>query len=208
MGEAIEAGEQTPLPTRERQRIETNRLILGVALAEISEQGLAGARIEHIARKAGVTRPTIYAHFPTKEDFLRALQSRTEEVALAELQDRVRDSEGAELVHELADAVFDLVEAAHPVLRRETFALILREPPGQDWTGQALYDFVSRRFEQAQIRGELRSGIPPEEPTRLVVTAIFGFLAVESAPADERRRAAHRMLDLLIEGAKSAARAT
>jgi hypothetical protein len=41
-----------------------------------------------------------------------------------------------------------------------------------------------------------------------VVTAIFGFLAVESAPADERRRAAHRMLDLLIEGAKSAARAT
>lgn len=125
----------TPLPTRERQRLETRSLILRVALDEIAAKGLAGATIEAIARKAGVTRPTSYAHFPRKEDFLLAFQARTEHAVLQALQrKRVDASIGADLVQRLADA-------------------------------------------------------------------IFGFLIAENEPREACRCDAHRMLDLLIEGA-------
>ena len=94
-----------PLPTRERQRLETRDVILRAALEEIAARGLAGATIEAIARRAGVTRPTIYAHFPRKQDFLRELQSRTERVALRALRRKLAEAGSAsDLVHRLADA--------------------------------------------------------------------------------------------------------
>jgi AcrR family transcriptional regulator len=194
--------EPTPLPTRERQRQETRSLILRVALAEIADAGLAGTRIEHVARKAGVSRPTIYAHFPRKEDFLFALQSRTEEVALAALRARLGDATGGpELMHRLVDAIFDLVEEGHPVLRRESFALIVREPQDMDWGGNALSGFLAERLAEAQARGELPKEPCPEDLTRILMTAIFGFLVAESQTLATRRRDAHQMLDLMIGGA-------
>lgn len=195
--------EPSPLPTRERQRQETRSLILQVALAEIAEAGLAGTRIEHVARKAGVSRPTIYAHFPRKEDFLFALQARTEEVALSALRERLAEpATGAELMHRLVDAIFDLVEDGHPVLRRESFALIVREPQEMDWRGNALARFLSERLAQAQKRGEIAKRPAAADLTRILMTAIFGFLVAESEPLATRRRDAHQMLDLMIGGAK------
>lgn len=190
-----------PLPTRERQRRDTRNLILQVALEEIAEVGLAKARIEHIARKAGVTRPTIYAHFPRKEDFLLALQARTEGVTRRALEERLGDTSGVDLTHRLADVVFDLLESGDPMLRREAFALIIREPQEIDWMGNVLFGFLAERLAEAQERGELKSDLPAAELTRTVVTALFGFLIVENEPVRARRRAAHRMLDLLIGGA-------
>ena len=198
-----ESHRAAPLPTRERQRLGTRTLIFEVALAEIAEVGLSQSRIEHIARKAGVTRPTIYAHFPTKEDFLRELQARSEELALRTLRERLGEAEGIGWVHRLVDAVFDLVDDANPVLRREVFALIVRESPEADWTGNPLFGFLTRQFADAQSRGEVSAGAAPAELTRMVMTALFGFLIVEAEPADVRRRAAHQTLDLLIAGAAS-----
>jgi AcrR family transcriptional regulator len=140
----------SPLPTRKRQRQDTRNLILEVALAEIAEVGLNQVRIEHIAKKAGVTRPTIYTHFPTKEDFLRELEARSQESALLVLQTRLGEASGAALAHRLADAVFDLLDAADPRLRREVFSLLLREPEKADWSGNPLFGFLSARFKEAQ----------------------------------------------------------
>lgn len=193
--------EPAPLPTRERQRLETRELILRTALDEIAEAGLTGARIEHIARKAGVTRPTIYAHFPRKEDFLLALQAHTEEVALHELRKRIGAVDGADWIHRLVDAIFDLTEAGDPVLRREAFALIIREPQKMDWTGNPLFGFLTERLALAQANGEVAAELPAADLTRILMTAIFGFLLVENEPAAERRRDTHQMLDLLLGGA-------
>jgi AcrR family transcriptional regulator len=193
--------ETPPVPTRERQRRETRDLILRVALKEIADVGLSQARIEHIARKAGVTRPTIYAHFPTKEDFLRELESRSQAIALVELRARLGDATGAGLMHRLVDAIFDLVEMADPVLRREVFALILREPRPVDWRENALFGFLSRQIEAIQDRGEISAELPSIDLTRIVMTALFGFITVEAEPAEVRRAAAHQTLALLIKGA-------
>jgi AcrR family transcriptional regulator len=192
--------EPVRLPTRERQRRDTRRLILDAALAEIAERGLAGARIGRIAAEAGVTRPTIYAHFPRKQDFLRELQVRTEARVLAVLRERLDAGDaGGEsaLVHRLADAIFDLVDAADPVLRREVFAFLVREPQGTEWVGDDLFVFLTERFEAARTGASEPHALPAVEFTRIVMTSLFGFLVVESAASDQRRRNAHRMLDRL-----------
>jgi len=191
----------SPPPARQRQRDATRDLILRAARTEIAAVGLAKARIGRIAQAAGVTRPTIYAHFPRKEDFLRGVQSDSEEAALAALHKRLGNAGGPALIHRLADAIFDLVEAADPVLRRESFALIVREPEAVDWAANDLFGFLATRLGEAQARGELTSTLAPTQLVRLIVTALFGFLVVETDSAAARRGACHQMLDLLIDGA-------
>lgn len=187
-----------PIRIRERQLQQTRAVILEVALAEIAELGLSGIRIEQIARKSGVTRPTVYAHFPTREDFLRELQARTESSALLALRKRLENNTGRALLHTLADALFDILAAANRNLRRESFALMLREPRPQRWIGNDLFVYLSERISEAQEQGELARRTSPDELTRIVMTALFGFIVIEGNDPQTRRQDAHKMLDLLI----------
>ena len=47
--------------------------IAAAALEVFAERGFAGARMEEIARRAGVTKGTVYLYFPSKEDLFRAV---------------------------------------------------------------------------------------------------------------------------------------
>ncbi|WP_300544500.1 TetR/AcrR family transcriptional regulator [Maricaulis sp.] len=47
--------------------------ILDAALAVFSEQGFAAARVEDIARRAGLSKGAVYLYFPSKEAMLNAL---------------------------------------------------------------------------------------------------------------------------------------
>jgi AcrR family transcriptional regulator len=187
-----------PIRIRERQRLQTRDVILEVALAEIAELGLSGIRIEHIARKSGVTRPTVYAHFPTREDFLRALQSRTESSALLAVKNRLERDVGLALLHTLVDALFEILGEANRNLRRESFALMLREPRPERWMGNDLFVYLSQRIGEAQQQGELTRRASADELTRIVMTALFGFIVIEGNDSESRRQDAHTMLDLLI----------
>jgi AcrR family transcriptional regulator len=53
------------------------REILRAALEVFGEQGLAGARIDDIARRAGLSKGTLYHYFPSKEALFRALVRET-----------------------------------------------------------------------------------------------------------------------------------
>lgn len=188
------------LPTRLRQRLLTRSVILKAAADEIAERGLEGARIGEIAQRAGVTRPTIYKHFPTRSAFLREFESRTQATLLVELRSRLARSNPAPLSERLVDALFDLLEETHPVLRREVFGLVVREPAAADWIGNPLYVFLSEHLTQAQVRGEITTVVPASDLTRLVVTALFGFLAVEAEPMEGRRQAARQAINLMLRG--------
>ena len=190
--------QEAPLSQRERQSLATRDRILAVALDEIAECGLGAIRIEHIARKAGVTRPTVYAHFPTREDFLRELQRRSESRALDAVAQRLRASQREHFLHRFVDATIDLLSDANPVLRRETFALMLREPRKEDWMGNALFEFLEEEVALAQSRREIDASLPASEVTRILTTALFGFFVIESDEPDVRKKEAHKMLDLLI----------
>ncbi len=192
------AADDPVVPIRERQRQQTRDAILEVALAEIAEFGLSGVRIEHIARKSGVTRPTVYAHFPTREDFLRELQARTESTALLALRKHLEPNTGTALAHTLVDALFDILSDTNRNLRRESFALMLREPRPERWMGNDLFTDLTERIRAAQQQGEVSQRTSPDELTRIVMTALFGFIVIEGNDPETRRQDAHTMLDLLI----------
>ncbi|WP_417484976.1 TetR/AcrR family transcriptional regulator [Maricaulis salignorans] len=59
---------------RHRRRPEARpEEILTAALATFAEQGFAAARVEDIARRAGLSKGAVYLYFPSKEAMLNAL---------------------------------------------------------------------------------------------------------------------------------------
>lgn len=71
--------------TRRRAPDERPQQIVDAALAEFGEQGLAGARLDDIARRAGIAKGTIYLYFPNKEELFRAVVRQTIVARLDEL---------------------------------------------------------------------------------------------------------------------------
>jgi AcrR family transcriptional regulator len=53
------------------------RQILDAALAVFGKQGLAAAKVDEIADKAGISKGTVYLYFPSKEDLFREVVRST-----------------------------------------------------------------------------------------------------------------------------------
>ncbi|GLC27133.1 hypothetical protein rosag_36460 [Roseisolibacter agri] len=62
---------------RRRAPDERPAQIVEAALAAFGEHGLAGARLDDIAQRAGVAKGTIYLYFPNKEELFREVVRRT-----------------------------------------------------------------------------------------------------------------------------------
>ena len=60
--------------------------ILEAALAEFGEQGLAGARIDDIARRAGIAKGTVYLYFANKEELFQGVVRQTIVARLDEMR--------------------------------------------------------------------------------------------------------------------------
>lgn len=54
-------------------RATTRMRIIGAAMALMTEDGLAGATMTAIAERAGVSRPTLYKHFPDVDHIMAAV---------------------------------------------------------------------------------------------------------------------------------------
>jgi AcrR family transcriptional regulator len=180
--------------------------ILDAALALVERHGYAGATMEAVAREAGVAKPVVYDAFATRPDLLRALLSREEERALAQLAAAIPAPRGVEAGELLREGLVAFLEAVLSEPRR--WRLILLPAEG---TSDVVREHVERgraealaRLEQlvagvAQARGEevdieltahaiLALG---EHGARLVLTAperftperVAGFVAELVAPA-------------------------
>ena len=66
-----------PEPRWRRRKEQRPSDIVAAALAVFAEKGFAGARIEEIARRAGLSKGAVYLYFPTKEDMFRAVVQTT-----------------------------------------------------------------------------------------------------------------------------------
>ena len=69
--------------------------ILEAALKVFAEKGFAGARMEDIARRAGVTKGTIYLYFENKEAVFKTLVRESIGATLAGVSENVRDYKGS-----------------------------------------------------------------------------------------------------------------
>jgi len=80
------------LTERDRQREETRRRVREVALEVIARDGLADARVDEIARLAGVSRGTVYFHYPTKEHVVAEVLGEAEGRIAAALRELPRQA--------------------------------------------------------------------------------------------------------------------
>jgi AcrR family transcriptional regulator len=61
------------LPRREQNRLTRERAILDAALTVFAAHGYSGTSMDAVASQAGVTKPTLYSYFPSKEALFQAM---------------------------------------------------------------------------------------------------------------------------------------
>jgi AcrR family transcriptional regulator len=102
----------------------TTERVLDAALEQFERDGIRRSSVEAIARRAGVTRVTVYRRFPRKEALVRAAVAREANRMIAEVDRRTNGIADAE--ERIAESFVLLVELIrdHPLTRR----LLATEP--------------------------------------------------------------------------------
>jgi AcrR family transcriptional regulator len=172
---------------RERQRAATRERLFEAALAEFRSKGFERANVSEIARAAGVSRPSFYAHFPTLDHVLFELSWR---FAL-QVEQRIEGAEGLrDTLMNLAEAVIEAEQAVgDAALLREMVSIFVRRPLSLPLAAGELpvLRAVMGRFEKARASGELRAGMAPDQAARLCLSGMFGhLLAIGATPAERR----------------------
>jgi AcrR family transcriptional regulator len=183
---------------RERQRAATRERIFTAALTEFRRVGVERASVAEIARAAGVSRPSFYAHFPTLDHVLYELTWRLAQEIVRRLEPAVGLRATLErLADELIAAEREVADAA---LFREMVSIFARRPavPGIEGDAIPVLTELMRRFESAREAGELRGGMPPAQAARLCLSAVFGHMLGVAATPDERRADLRALFALFV----------
>ncbi|MFE0727487.1 TetR/AcrR family transcriptional regulator [Streptomyces antibioticus] len=140
---------------------ETKRRLLDAARVEFSGYGIAGARVNRIAERAGVNKERIYGHFQSKEGLFRAVIAE----AMAELVREVRPGEGS--VGDYVGRVFDYHRSDPTLLR-----LLMFEGLQEGYVGTHDASERTSWYADAAKSLALATGRPEDEAGRLLLTLI------------------------------------
>jgi AcrR family transcriptional regulator len=154
----------------------TRARILDAATAEFAAHGLAGARVDRLAERAGANKQLIYAYFGSKE----ALFDATLELHIERLLDAVPFD--AYNLPSYAAALFDF-GAKHPDLLR-----LLRwhtlERPGELVRLERTIGSTRRKvaaLSEAQASGKVDATLPPAE----LLAVVLGIVQAIDDPTPE-----------------------
>jgi TetR/AcrR family transcriptional regulator len=142
---------------------ERPRQILDAALEVFGERGLAGARLDDIARRAGVSKGTIYLYFPNKEELFR-------EVVRAVIIDRFRDVAANAGEGDPVDELKRCLRAHWDFVRSPEFQTIYKLVTGELHNFPDLAEFYGREVimpANRLIAGMIRRGIDKGEFRRV-----------------------------------------
>lgn len=152
-----------PRPRRRRKEARPGEII-EAAIDVFGERGFGAARLEEVARRAGVAKGTLFVYFPTKEDLFRAV-ART---ILAANLDRLRhvatdlDRPLAELIPALLAQAAYIGEGRIPAIIRLLIAESRQFPDlAQVWHDEVvsrMLGLLTAAIERGQQRGEIRPG--------------------------------------------------
>jgi AcrR family transcriptional regulator len=158
--------------------------------------------VSRIAQAAGVSRPSFYFHFPTKQHVLLELQWNVE----IEVVEHFKACES--LGKTLNGLIEGLIAAEREVGSSELFrdmlriytrhsdSLPLKEQPFP------LYFGLGRAFARAASQGELREGLEPARACHLCLTSVFGYLIATPELGEEGRDDLSTLLSLYVNDAE------
>ncbi|MEM9693737.1 MAG: TetR/AcrR family transcriptional regulator [Myxococcota bacterium] len=181
--------------------------LVEAGFAEFAAHGFARTRLEDVARRAGVSRPTIYRYFDDKEDLFRATLQSKLPAAVGEVETMIDAYPGTtqSLLELLIDRMYD-------EQRRGDIAVIIRiimsEGPQfpalvELYHREALSRFrrlLGRVLERGIARGEVRADLEPLLPMMVVSPAVMAllwqttFAGVEPLALEDFRRAHLQLL--------------
>jgi AcrR family transcriptional regulator len=192
------------LRTRDRQRADTHRRIFDAAAHHLRMHGVTGTSVAAVAKAAGVSRQTFYDHFPTLDDVVaEAFADYRDRVAahLASTLDRRPDRDLADLLDALIEALFHQMEPEDSQLRLEIAAHLVRGVDARPWLDEPLFRIVADAVAAARRDGEVVPDLVPDDLTRSLLTAVGGFLLIESESPADRARRARQTIHLVLRGA-------
>lgn len=134
---------------------ETKAKILDAAMAEFATYGIAGARVERIAKTVGCNKNLLYIYFDSKENLFNTVLEQNLDRVYNELMFSPDDLPG------YAGRVFDF-SMAHPDLMRLLVWSTLEQPAGSVRMRKSSQDTKVAALAAAQGRGEVADRFPPE----------------------------------------------
>ncbi len=184
-------------PKFKRRKADRPDEIVAAALEVFAEKGFAAARLEDIAKRAGVSKGAIYLYFATKEDIFRAVVEQGVAPNLSAVQNILAnaDADFPVLLRGLVKVLAGVV-ATTPV--GGIVKMVIGESRNFPELAQAWHDQLVRpaltamtqAIGAAQARGELRPGDPRLYAISLISPLLVGvvwretFLPVGAEPID------------------------
>jgi AcrR family transcriptional regulator len=163
------SGSATPRPRNSKA---TKELLLAAASEEFSEYGLAGARIDRIAERAGANKRLLYVYFGDKDQLFDTVLARHIEALMESIP--LKDGD----LTAFAAARFDFMLANPQVSRLSSWRILERSEPTEA-ERQTFEDRVAS-VAAAQKAGRIRSDIPATDLFAIVLRMTDSWL---SAPA-------------------------
>jgi len=149
-------------PKFRRRKADRPAEIVEAALAVFAEKGFAAARLDEIARRAGVSKGALYLYFETKEDIFRAVVgqviARGVAITFAHVAQTSPLSAVAKMVIGEARNFPELARVWH-----------------DDLVSQALAA-IAGAIEVAQARGELKPGDPRTYALQFIAPLLVGLM--------------------------------
>lgn len=139
----------------------TRKRILDAALGEFATRGVAGARVDRIAKTAGVNKAMIYYHFDSKEELYHTILDEF----FYDVISKIRREVGAEST--LEDRLRVLAEHYNEVFAqdRAVLRLMLRELANPD---SPVPERVARRMQETGLPQQLQAAFLDERQSGAV----------------------------------------
>jgi AcrR family transcriptional regulator len=178
---------------------DTAERILDATLAVIADHGIARMSLEDVARRAGLSRQTVYRYFPSKGALLAATVLREEEALIAAVDAAAAVHDDLASAVEAAIATTLLAGQQHAVLQR----LLATEPESllpllTTDSGPVLS--AARRATLAILAQRLPGAPPPRVEMAADALARLVVSYVINPPPDPPEKAARRLAELFLGG--------
>lgn len=176
---------QAPISLREKQRQERETLILDTAEGIFLEKGYHETSIDEIAALVGVAKGTIYLHFASKEDLVKAIARRNAETFMSEIEAAMADSPTpTEKIETLLNYMYtgffrEETRLLHSLINSPEMKHILLEDQqcGIQSFMDSIFKLITEIIEEGKTTGEFESSLP----TPIMVGTFFGLLSPRSA---------------------------
>ncbi|MGD9920820.1 MAG: TetR/AcrR family transcriptional regulator [Pseudorhodoplanes sp.] len=207
------AQREKPRSAREVRSAARREAILAAALDEFSAQGFAAARLDDVAKRAGVAKGTIYLYFADKETLFQELVRSMLTPVIGKFEAlALIDIPFSDLAERLVDVA---VREVFNSRRKDIIRLIISEGPRFPAIAEfyyrevlsrvfsALQQILQRAFDRGEIRHRGLVAFPQLLAAPVLVGIVWTSLFDKQAPLDARAMLKAHVDILLDRGSES-----